>query len=90
MQPREEYEKWLKNPFLSAEEKEYLKSISQDEAAIEELFHQDLTFGTGGMRGVIGVGTNRINRYQVAKATQAFAAHLITKAGGQKARGGRL
>lgn len=83
MQPREEYEKWLKNPFLSAEEKEYLKSISQDEATIEELFHQDLTFGTGGMRGVIGVGTNRINRYQVAKATQAFAAHLIKKAGGR-------
>lgn len=83
MEPMVEYYRWRKNPFLTEEEKEYLKSIEEDEKTIEELFYQDLSFGTGGMRGVIGVGTNRINRYQVARATQAYCNALVKKFGGR-------
>ena len=72
-----QYTRWLRNPFLSGEEKEYLRSIEEDEKKIEELFGQDLKFGTGGMRGIIGVGTNRINDYQVARAVQSFANIII-------------
>lgn len=87
MEPMVEYMKWLKNPFLSQEEKAYLKSIENDEDTINELFYQDLSFGTGGMRGIIGIGTNRINKYQVARATQAYANNLIKKAGGRVGKG---
>lgn len=79
MEPMVEYYKWWGNPFLTDEEKAYLKSIENDENLIEELFYQDLSFGTGGMRGIIGVGTNRINGYQVARATQAYANALVKK-----------
>lgn len=71
------YAEWLSDPFVKTEDKEYLKSIIEDKALVEELFCRDLSFGTAGMRGKIGVGTNRINIYQVAKATQAYANHLI-------------
>lgn len=87
MEPRMEYMKWLRNPFLTEEEKAYLKSIENKEETIHELFCQDLTFGTGGMRGILGVGTNRMNQYQVARATQAFANYLIRKSGGRVGKG---
>lgn len=67
------YQKWLQDTLINEEDKEYLNSIMEKEALIEELFCRDLTFGTAGMRGKIGIGTNRINIYQVAKATQAYA-----------------
>ncbi len=72
----ETYDQWIKDPFIDEEDKKTLQSIKENKTLIEELFYQDLSFGTAGMRGKIGIGTNRINKYQVAKATQAFSAHL--------------
>jgi len=87
MEARMEYMKWQRNKFLSEEEMSYLKSIREDDELIEELFGSDLTFGTAGMRGVVGVGTSRMNNYQVARATQAFSNDLIRKAGGRVGNG---
>ena len=87
MDAKMEYMKWQRNRFLSDEEMAYLKSIRGDDELIEELFGRDLTFGTAGMRGIMGVGTSRMNNYQVARATQAFANNLIRKAGGRVGKG---
>ena len=87
MDAKMEYMKWQRNRFLSPEEMRYLKSIRNDDEKIEELFGRDLSFGTAGMRGVMGVGTSRMNAYQVARATQAFANDLIRKSGGRVGKG---
>lgn len=87
MEAKLEYMKWYRNKYLSAEEMAYLKSIRDDEAMIEELFGSDLNFGTAGMRGIMGVGMSRINKYQIARATQAFSNDLIRKAGGRVGKG---
>ena len=87
MEAKLEYMKWYRNKYLSAEEMAYLKSIRDDEATIEELFGSDLNFGTAGMRGIMGVGMSRINKYQIARATQAFSNDLIRKAGGRVGKG---
>ena len=71
-------EKAVDDPDLQTE----LKSIEGDEAAIQDRFYRDLEFGTGGLRGVIGNGTNRMNVYTVRKATQGLA-NFIIKEGGQ-------
>ena len=71
-----EYKKWLNDSAISDQDKNYLKSIENEKALIEELFCSNLTFGTAGMRGVMGVGSNRMNRYQVAKATQGYVNYL--------------
>jgi len=71
-----EYKKWLNDSAISEEDKDYLKSIENEKALIEELFCSNLTFGTAGMRGVMGIGSNRMNKYQVAKATQGYANYL--------------
>ena len=72
-------EKAVGDPDLIAE----LKSIEGNEEAISEAFYKDLEFGTGGLRGVIGAGTNRLNIYTVGKATQGLAAYVnsVTKNG---------
>lgn len=72
---RESYTHWLKNAEkdLLAEE---LKNIENDDAAIEDAFYTDLAFGTGGLRGVIGAGTNRMNVYTVARASQGLAEYI--------------
>ncbi|MCG8483668.1 MAG: phospho-sugar mutase [Clostridia bacterium] len=67
------YQEWLQNPLINEGDRTYLESIKEEETLIEELFYRNLVFGTAGMRGIIGIGTNRINIYQVAKATQAYA-----------------
>lgn len=71
----EEYQKWLNSELLSKQEKEELSSLSKEE--INDRFYKDLAFGTGGLRGVMGIGTNRMNRYIIRKATQGLANYLL-------------
>lgn len=74
------YEEWLNNPYFDEKTKEELLSIKDDEKEIKERFYTDLEFGTAGLRGIIGAGTNRMNMYTVRKATQGLANYII-KAG---------
>lgn len=71
------YENWCKNEYFDEETKEELKSIAANEEEINDRFYRDLEFGTGGLRGVIGAGTNRMNIYTVRKATQGLANFII-------------
>ena len=77
----DEYKKWLDSNMLSASEKEELKSIANDEKEIESRFYTDLSFGTAGMRGVRGIGRNRMNKYNIRKATQGLANYIIKETG---------
>ena len=79
---KEKYEEWLNNPIIDEESKKELESIQSDEKEIEDRFYKDLEFGTAGLRGIIGIGTNRMNKYTVTKATQGLA-NFIIKQGGQ-------
>ena len=82
MSYQEKYESWCNNPYFSEETRAELKSIEGNEKEIEDRFYKDLEFGTGGLRGVIGNGTNRMNIYTVRKATQGLA-NFIIKEGAQ-------
>ena len=77
----EKYEEWLDNPVIDEESKKELLSIKENEAEIEDRFYTDLEFGTAGLRGVIGIGTNRMNKYTVTKATQGLANYIIKNCG---------
>ena len=77
----DEYKKWLDSDMLSASEKEELKSIANDEKEIESRFYTDLSFGTAGMRGIRGIGRNRMNKYNIRKATQGLANYIIKETG---------
>lgn len=77
----DEYKKWLDSDMLSASEKEELKSIANDEKEIESRFYTDLSFGTAGMRGIRGIGKNRMNKYNIRKATQGLANYIIKETG---------
>lgn len=72
----ERYQEWLDDPFIDAETKEELKALAGNEAEIEDRFYKELEFGTAGLRGIIGAGTNRMNKYTVAKATQGLADYI--------------
>lgn len=72
MEIRKKFEEWLESEIIDAETKNELKEI-KDEKEIEDRFYQDLSFGTAGLRGVLGAGTNRMNNYTVGLASQAFA-----------------
>lgn len=85
MEYRETYKEWLSNPYFDEETKEELKSIEKDENEIKERFYKDLEFGTAGLRGIIGAGTNRLNVYTVRKATQGLANYIIKK--GEREKG---
>ena len=76
MDYRSEYEKWLNNPALSEEGRRELSSVSGDEKAIEYRFGAELEFGTAGMRGIIGYGTNMMNVYTVRRATQGLSEYI--------------
>ena len=67
---KKKYEEWLNSDSISAEDKEELKKLAGNEKEIVERFYKDLDFGTGGLRGVRGLGTNRMNRYVIRKVTQ--------------------
>ena len=76
------YEYWLKDPYFDAETKKELEGIRGNEKEIEDRFYKDLEFGTGGLRGVIGAGSNRMNVYTVRRASQGLA-NFILKEGTQ-------
>jgi len=73
---KETYEAWLANPYFDEGTKSELKSIADDDKEIKERFYTDLAFGTAGLRGIIGAGTNRMNIYTVRKATQGLANYI--------------
>ena len=73
----DEYKKWCESPEFDEETKKELLAIKDDEKEIEDRFYQELEFGTAGLRGVIGAGTNRMNKYTVGKATQGLANYIL-------------
>ncbi len=83
MDYRKVYEEWLTDPYIDSKTKEELESIKDDENEIRERFYTELSFGTAGLRGIIGAGINRMNIYTVRKATQGLANYIL-KAGGEK------
>ena len=76
---RDKYDIWLESPYVDEALKEELKKIEKDDSEIEDRFFKDLEFGTGGMRGKIGAGSNRMNFVTVAKATQGISDYLNEK-----------
>lgn len=83
MDYRKVYEEWISNPCFDEDTKAELRGIAEDEKEIKERFYADLEFGTAGLRGIIGAGTNRMNQYVVRKATQGLANYII-RMGGQE------
>ncbi len=82
MNYREQYDFWLSDAYFDEATKQELREIAGNEGEIEERFYKELEFGTGGLRGIIGAGTNRMNIYTVRKATQGLANYIV-KQGGQ-------
>jgi len=80
----EQYRFWLEDSYFDEETKRELKAIEGNEKEIEDRFYRELEFGTGGLRGVIGAGTNRMNLYTVRKASQGLANYIIKQGGAQK------
>lgn len=74
---QQRYQSWLEDPTIDEATKEELRGIAGDEKEITDRFYRDLEFGTGGLRGVMGAGTNRLNAYTVGKATQGLANWLL-------------
>lgn len=81
MDYKEKYNEWCNNPSFDEETKRELLSIKNNESEIQDRFYKDLEFGTAGLRGVIGAGTNRMNIYTVGKATQGLANFIIKQNG---------
>lgn len=77
MDYKQRYLDWLNDAYFDAETKAELKAIENDDKEIQERFYKDLEFGTGGLRGIIGAGTNRMNKYTVGKATQGLANYIL-------------
>ena len=81
---KKEYSFWLEDSYFDDATKAELKAIENDENEINERFYKNLAFGTGGLRGIIGAGTNRMNIYTVRKATQGLANYIIKQGGRDK------
>ena len=81
---KETYQEWLTNPYFDADTKAELERIAADENEIKERFYTDLEFGTAGLRGIIGAGTNRMNLYTVRKATQGLANYILKNGSAEK------
>ncbi len=81
---KETYQFWLTDSYFDEATKAELKKIGDNEKEIEDRFYKELEFGTGGLRGVIGAGTNRMNLYTVRKATQGLANYIIKQGGSKK------
>ncbi len=84
MDYRELYQEWITNTYFDEATKAELKAIELDEKEIKERFYKELEFGTAGLRGVIGAGTNRMNIYTVRKATQGLANYILAQGGREK------
>lgn len=78
MDYKEVYQEWLENPYFDENTKAELKAIEGDDKEIKERFYMDLEFGTAGLRGIIGAGTNRMNIYVVRRATQGLANYILS------------
>ena len=83
----ERYKFWLEDSYFDDETKKELNAISNDPKEIEERFFKDLEFGTGGLRGILGAGTNRLNIYTIRKATQGLANYLLRQEPNAKSMG---
>ncbi|WP_138262866.1 phospho-sugar mutase [[Clostridium] hylemonae] len=81
MEYLEKYREWLENPYFDEDTKAELREIAGDDSEIKERFYKDLEFGTAGLRGIIGAGTNRLNIYTVRKATQGLANYIMKRNG---------
>lgn len=84
MSYQEEFNFWLNDSYFDEDTKNELLAIRNDEKEIEDRFYKELEFGTGGLRGVIGAGTNRMNIYTVRKATQGLANYILKQGGKEK------
>ena len=78
------YQEWLESNEIDEETKEELRKIKNDETEIKDSFYKDLEFGTAGLRGIVGAGTNRMNKYTVGKATQGLANYIVKNNGQNK------
>ncbi len=84
MDAKSTYEFWVEDSYFDEDTKKELRGIAGDADEIEERFYRDLEFGTGGLRGIIGAGTNRMNIYTVRKATQGLANFIIKEQAQEK------
>ena len=80
----EQFNFWVEDSYFDEATKKELLAIKDDEKEIEDRFYKELEFGTGGLRGVIGAGTNRMNIYTVRKATQGLANYILKQGGAEK------
>ena len=87
MDYKEKYESWINDSYFDESTRAELKAIANDDKEIKERFYKDLEFGTGGLRGIIGAGTNRINIYTVGKATQGLADYILQNSPCGKTKG---
>jgi len=81
---KEKYEEWCNNPIFDEETKKELEKMRNDETEKKDSFYKDLEFGTAGLRGIVGVGTNRMNKYTVGKASQGLANYIIKNNGQER------
>lgn len=84
MEYLKKYEEWLSNPYFDEATKRELEAIKGNNKEIEEIFFKDLEFGTGGLRGILGAGINRMNIYTIRRATQGLANYIIKQKGENK------
>lgn len=84
MKYKEEYEKWVSDSYFDENTTEELLKIKNDEKEIEDRFYKELEFGTAGLRGIMGAGLNRMNKYTVGKATQGLANFIKSKKGEER------
>jgi phosphoglucomutase len=84
---REKYSLWTKNTYFDEETRKELLNFPEDSKEIEDRFYCDLEFGTGGMRGVLGAGTNRMNKYVIRKITQGLADTILEHGEAECSRG---
>ena len=87
MNYKEIYENWLNDDYFDDNTKNELLKIKDNEKEIEERFYKDLEFGTGGLRGIIGAGTNRVNIYTISRATQGLAEYILAQKEYKKEKG---
>lgn len=81
---KEKYEEWCNNPIFDEDTKKMLEAMKNDDTEIKDSFYKDLEFGTAGLRGIVGAGTNRMNKYTVGKATQGLANYIVKNNGQER------
>ncbi|MGW9527034.1 phospho-sugar mutase [Paenibacillus terrae] len=82
----ESIESWLHDPYIDEETKQELRALEGNEQELEDRFYKELEFGTGGLRGVIGAGSNRMNRYVIGRATQGLARYILEQHVGKEGK----